>query len=66
MNTKPVFAYVEYKHCFTLHKRGKEIATFDIVDVTETFMRWLVDLLNKNHAEFTKEKSEKLIRELGF
>lgn len=63
---KPVYSFREHTMSFLLLRRGDPIAKFDSISSTEFFMRWLVDLLNKNHEEFTKDRSEKLIKELGF
>lgn len=66
MNSWPVFTYDEYDNYFSILKRGVWIGVIDGTDCTEHFVKWLVDLLNKNHAEYTKEHSEQLIREMGF
>ena len=66
MNSKPVFSYKEFDDSFALYRRGREIAMFSGMEATQHFMVWLVDTLNRNHAEFTKSRTDKVIRELGF
>lgn len=63
---KPVFSYQDHITKFVLYRRGEELAAFKSLSVTNHFMRWLVDLLNRNHAEFVKDRTEQTIREMGF
>lgn len=65
---KPMFSYVGETPDgkFKVYRREVLIGKFYAMDVTEQFIKWVVDTLNENYEKFSVERSDKLLKEMGF